>query len=481
MSARNDGHRHCKGILRQKGSSTNKYQITYIGVPLAVLGVLPILWNTVRSLWIRHYLASLIPTKALKNVSLMVDPAAGVVLVVLDNLELRWRDLLRCASSRKSLPESLTPSKVKTINPQLIGCCWMGLYEANVPLVKIRGSSQRVVVDASLRFESRGVRCNRETVVLLALSLGVDPYRNRLDYIARSTDDSDVVALTDTEGRSIMSVSGASDRSLSVQLYSDLTFSKRRGLAWFCFMVVLEDGYLRYIPLVSVKETTPFDFITPPDAKTIRECTQQLDQGDMCLKLALTWACYTESVFYEGKGELLPVPQAVLKAREDALAELQALHSNDLEAHLRMIFPGDMHWVNKITNALKLAWLGAAPEISNGIRKGQIRGEVKSCKTFVDFYQFLPTNNILQELYDGIRPSARKQNRVLLLSNGSSAMATAGRIWLGLSIIQLWQREDWETELEVDGSEVAKPNFEILRAILNDDDGGLRHQDIYIG
>lgn len=411
----------------------------------------------------------------------MVDPAAGVVLVVLDNVELRWRDLLRCASSRKNLPESLTPSKVETINPQLIGCSWMGLYEANVPLVKTRGGSQRVVVDASWRFESRGVRCNRETMILLALSLDVDPYRNRLDYNARSTDDSDVVALTDAKGRSIMSVGVTSDRCLSVQLCSDLTFSERRGLAWFCFMVVPEDGCLRYIPLVSVKETIWLDFTTPPDAKTIRECTQLLDQGDMCLKLALTWACYTESVFNEGNKELLPVPQAVLKAREDALAELQALHSNDLEAHLRMIFAGNTPLVNNIINVLKLAWLGTVPEISNGIRKGQIRGEIENCKTFWNFYQYLPTSTILQELYNGVKPSATKQNQNLLLSNGSSALATAARIWLGLSIIQLWQREDWDTELEIDGSEVAKPNFEIIRAILNDDDGGLRHQDIYIG
>jgi hypothetical protein len=59
-------------------------------------------------------------------------------------------------------------------------------------------------------------------------------------------------------------------------------------------------------------------------------------------------------------------------------------------------------------------------------------------------------------------------------------MATTARIWLGLSIIQLWQREEWETELGLDRLEVAKPNFEVLHAILNDPEDGLRHQDIYI-
>jgi hypothetical protein len=117
----------------------------------------------------------------------------------------------------------------------------MGLYQANVPLFKIRGGSQRVVVDASLRFESHSIRCDRQTLLLLALGLGVDPHRNRLDRIPEGTDGCNV-ALTDADRRTVMSIMA---RSLAVQLSSGLSFSERRALAWFCLMVVRAGGRLQ--------------------------------------------------------------------------------------------------------------------------------------------------------------------------------------------------------------------------------------------
>jgi hypothetical protein len=98
-------------------------------VPLAVLGVLPILWNVVRSFWIRHHLTSLIPAKARKDVSLTIDPASGVVIAVLDKLELTSQGVLSCGRR----PKTLAARKIQEISTELVGCSWMGLYAADIP------------------------------------------------------------------------------------------------------------------------------------------------------------------------------------------------------------------------------------------------------------------------------------------------------------------------------------------------------------
>jgi len=51
---------------------------------------------------------------------------------------------------------------------------------------------------------------------------------------------------------------------------------------------------------------------------------------------------------------------------------------------------------------------------------------------------------------------------------------------VGLSVIQLWRGEEWETEILLDGREVAKPSFEGLHRILFKDEERPRH-GIYIG
>lgn len=57
-------------------------QITYVGVPLTVAGVLPLLWNMFKALWIRYQLSNSIPLDYQRFFSLIADPAAGKVTVV---------------------------------------------------------------------------------------------------------------------------------------------------------------------------------------------------------------------------------------------------------------------------------------------------------------------------------------------------------------------------------------------------------------
>ena len=58
------------------------WQITYIGVPLTVAGVLPLLWNMIMAIRIWLKLKNSIPLRYKKYYSLLPDPAAGTVTVV---------------------------------------------------------------------------------------------------------------------------------------------------------------------------------------------------------------------------------------------------------------------------------------------------------------------------------------------------------------------------------------------------------------
>lgn len=434
-------------------------------MPLAVLGVFPILWNTIRSFWIRRYLASLIPAKARKNVSLTIDPASGVVIVVLDKLGLRWQDIL----SRRLQHKSLAPGILQQIDPGLVGCSWMGLYEADVHVSKIGLRTQRVVVDASLRFEPLGIQCDRHTLLFLALGFGVDPYRNQLRGIPKGM-------LIDTEGKSVISLTAATDSSIA-QLLPGLSFSERRSLAWFCIMVVRDNRGVSYIPLGVSKDSRDIDFAKPPGVTSIKENLEKLEEGGINFELAWRWICYAEAVFYdEGNQELLPVPQTLLKAREDALAKLKSLSTSDLEAHLHLIFNSDIHTISKVSVMLKRAWLDMVPEIKASKRKGQEQRARKDCQTCLDLKIFRRTSSVIQKLYSLVELSESQQrDRGLFNDDPESPMATAARIWLGLSIIQLWRREDWETELGPDGRETAKPSLALLLDILHDDEDGARH------
>jgi hypothetical protein len=171
---------------------------------------------------------------------LTIDPASGVVIVILDKLGLRWQDVL----ARRFQPESLAAGIVREIDPRLVGCSWMGLYEAGGPVVRMGERSQRVVVDVSLRFESLGLRCYRKALLFLAVGLGIDPYRNQLQGISKGT-------MTDTTGKPVLSIIAAT-RSSVVQLIPGLSFSERRALAWFRVMVAPNNRGVSYIPLNKV-------------------------------------------------------------------------------------------------------------------------------------------------------------------------------------------------------------------------------------
>jgi hypothetical protein len=429
--------------------------------------VLPILWNTVRSFWIRHYLESLIPTEARKNTSLTVDPAAGVVIVILDRLELTWQDI-----TSRWQHDSLVASKVQQIDKRLVGCSWMGIYEA-ILVTKIAGGSQRIVVDASLRFEPRGIHCDWQTFAFLALGLGVDPHRTQLQYPLE-------IVLTDVRDNPILSVRSSTDGSVAAQLLPSISYSQRRALAWFCVMIIRDFTGIFYIPLISGDMSQQHDLKRAPDATALTGGIRLLDNG-ISLESALTWICYTETIFYnEGFEELLPVPQIILKAREDALAELRKLTAEDLNVHLHTIFDGNNDIISKVVVKLHQAWNEAIPDILDGARKGRRESSYRTCQTVLSLPTLLGTSGTIRALHQTITMNIhRRQNNGFIATNNEPTV-TGARIWLGFSIVQLARREDWQTELEFDGRIVAKPDSKKVVDFLGTRDEGLRNREIYI-
>jgi hypothetical protein len=327
-------------------------------------------------------------------------------------------------------------------------------------------------VDASLRFESLGIHCDRQTLLFLALGLGVDPFCNQLRGISEGT-------LIDTEGKPVITIRTASGDSI-VQLLPDLAFSERRSLSWFYIMVVQDHSGLSYFPLALSKNLRNVETAMLPGIISIKGNIEQLEKDGLSLELALRWTCYVESVFYdEGNYELLPMPQTLLAAREDALANLQSLNIDDLEAHLQVIFDTDGNMATKVLEALKKSWLDMVPQIENGRRQGQRQRSFKDCQTCLHPATLRRASGIIRALYNEARPDAARGHG-LLFDDPVSPMTTAARIWLGLSVIQLWRMEEWETEIQPDGREVAKPSSEGLHRILHEDEDRPRH-GIYIG
>ena len=65
-----------------------RLQITYIGVPIRVLGVIPLLYNMLKCTWIYLRLSRSVPWKMRKYFTLIPNPASGTVTVVAKRLKL---------------------------------------------------------------------------------------------------------------------------------------------------------------------------------------------------------------------------------------------------------------------------------------------------------------------------------------------------------------------------------------------------------
>lgn len=175
---------------------------------------------------------------------------------------------------------------------------------------------------------------------------------------------------------------------------------------------------------------------------------------------ALTWTLYTEDVFHEpGQmvSELLPVPQYLLRLRENALRDLQACV--DLDHKLEAIFPTKHRLKDKIMKAIRGRWndLLLVENIETTVRSYN-----ENPPGYADIWQDLQSVTLFNELYATYGPSTfgdhQEPPEALDIS---TLMGVLARIIIATSVIQKWRRQEWPKELILDGKDAGKEAFTI--------------------
>ena len=343
-------------------------QITYIEIPLAVLSVMPLLWNTVKSFIIRYRLLSSLPKQRRKEYSLIMDPAAGSVSVGVDTSKLHFEILWRSIS-----PLVRNARWVSQCQNDLLGESWMGL-DGIFPWYY--GSRRRFVVDSDLRVEPIGMECDWNAFVHLSLALGVDPYDGGLLDLRRnmSTSFRDFV-LKSVSGFPVMNVQKRENRvtaSIIIRGAGGAALSIRTGLAWECGMIVIQasDVHVMMDREIQRDGTMPLEFGW---ATYHQHFGKQNSHGQETEK-ALIWVLYAESLYHESSRyppqpliprkelsfedprefNVLRVTQQMLRIREDVVEELRLMA--DLENSLMEIFPTKRPLVESILATLHQEW-----------------------------------------------------------------------------------------------------------------------------
>ena len=270
----------------------------------------------------------------------MMDPAAGVVSAVLHNVQLDLGSLIELATTH----ESLTPRVLPRIDDRIDGAGWVVLIKLNLPIRRREDKSvQRLVIDSTFQFESRGLECDWPTFIFLCLGLGVDPYGGGLQDL--SSDDK-AYNLKDVHGSTLLTVYPGDYwfTYLRPSEGSTTTFSERRAMASAGMMLLpCLEGY-RWVSL-DVSLSAFLVLYTSP------KFNLNMDQMLSELGRALKWHFYAVSVF-QSESEILPTPEFVLKAIEHVANQLRSVPRPRIRTTLEQIFK-DSRRVDKILLAIE--------------------------------------------------------------------------------------------------------------------------------
>jgi hypothetical protein len=324
---------------------------------MAVLGVMPILWNAGKAIQIYRYLKTSLPPRAKEYVELSLDLAGGVVTVTAE-------PLLFDINAFQSLGAGMLAASCSTlhvhytdsVNLQGIGASWMGLLAADVPIKQDRYRNvQRFTVDSALRTEAIKVDCDWCSFVILALALGTSP--SDLDFKAVAENQAGIFNFKTLDStQEIMTVT-LQNRSVFAKLKPrGLKVSWQAAYAWtLTVMFINAEGNLVMVPLIDEKRRADGGIVPSISNGSfkLQEHQMELKNSDSIWSDALTWTLYTEEVF-SSSGELLPVPQYLLKLREDALQDLQG--SIDIDEKLDELFPAMSVLKGNIKKDLQTGW-----------------------------------------------------------------------------------------------------------------------------
>ena len=435
-----------------------------MGIPLAVLGVLPILWNAGNSIWIRRRLGKLLPSRADRYVSTALNPTSGSVALTSIKCELKWRKALT-----QSRGISLASSNVGPIDPNLHGGSWMGLLQVGISPSPVYGGARRTIVDSTLRIEVAPMQCDWETFVFITLGLGVDVRNGGLQELLSGA--SHPKTLRDESGQDLLDLYHLESSTWIAQLKPGLSFSWQRALAVASIAVTIHEETVCFIALGSLTDATQVKtsaFHKPPQHNEIWRSLEAIETSSDVVSLATTWVLYWEDLFRQTE-QYHYVPQWVHYARDIALDDLQSVI--ELRRSLDILFPSNDELGQRILDSLNYQW-NEPSDIVDGKTSRWCRRDLSQCPGYVDIGGYLTGSSHYKELLR--RVDWRPWNRAKTtcdVNDLSCLEAILARVILCTSMIQCTGRGAMFTMIKADGRRVTEPPREPLLSLLWDDDG----------
>ncbi|KAK1832581.1 hypothetical protein QBC39DRAFT_381405 [Podospora conica] len=391
--------------------------ITFIGVPLAVLGVMPLLWNMAKAFIIRRHLVKALPSKIRPYFSIIMDPASGTVSVVYPDLYLNAGSLLGyetlsldpvIEAAEEVPPEdwhkqhfeeaSGTRGRIRRWihGPEKTGynfeysesgpaASWMGLlYHGVIPNREHRALLGRITVESDLHCPPPLVCCKWPIFVNLAMGLGfylcdkrgrchdgVDKLR---DALLNQTKISTALTLRNVQGEVLMHVIPTTTGNVARVRNGPLGFSLHRMLAWHNVMLTGLDTAPELVALPSLERFAPDEILSLSTEGIVR--WRQSPSGDKVLSAqpgepyrldihttnwrpdtfehCLTWTIYAEMSHQDNAGPL-PTNQAFLIWQDMSIVWLGRRERTALYQQLDELI-GDTALLNKTKKYLEECW-----------------------------------------------------------------------------------------------------------------------------
>lgn len=354
--------------------------ITYIGVPLAVLGVLPILYNAAQCLLIRYRLLRSLPASARAFFNLHPNPVGGTVVCSFRSPTFEFNDILvkvkRCHAQIDIQP-------LPNVELYGLGASWMRLIHAIGLEPQRKKQVQRILVDSSLDVEPVTLECDWKSLVSLSLGLGVSPLDPVLHSLGGGTD-----AISEQNLHSAALRSETGQRLIGIRWHQGLpclelteqcsSWSIHRSLAYTLHMITKREGkweVLHFVPVTTDTYRTPIAQICDCESITSSPVEFSILQNIHC---AIAWTLYFEELQHQIPCETIPIPQSLLLLQFEVIEELRQMSTETLRTRVSTIFPTDATLVANILSALTSTWSSPEhQELLNGLGGGANKSTIK--------------------------------------------------------------------------------------------------------
>ncbi|KAG5804338.1 hypothetical protein H9Q74_009885 [Fusarium xylarioides] len=323
--------------------------ITYGGVPLTIIGVMPLIWNFVASLIIFHRLRSSIPDRARGFFKLTLNPVAGSVGCSYFEPQLRITHL---QTQMKQSSIDFNTVLLPATQDRWLSSTWMSFLRLNW-MLRADQSTYPCKFNVSWAMDCSfiGLKCDWSTFVYIVMALGASPHDPALIALRQEAEErgrwpKELGIKLETIERDIIIDSSA---SVIARLPNyTLPFSWRRALAWELVMVSTQGTTTMLMPLIpnaSAKSLIREEdiYIFSPiglEANYQREFDNAPDQ----LTASLTWTLYVEDVHFHSdhdQRETLPVPPQVLTSQREAIQQLKSLSTEEFSTYVKKLLPND--------------------------------------------------------------------------------------------------------------------------------------------